>query len=291
MKRAREEEAGPGASDAGGGGAGGGASGAQAETARKALLLSTQAVGVNAAAVRAARDDVDALFEAMLVWHEWDKGGGRRFTADELLRVGSRRGKPVLVRLALERGANVNASDHTGGTAAHVAAEEGNPECLKLLLEAGIDKDVRDSAENSIGMTVLETAALYGKADCVKVLLEAGADVDLANIEYGWTPLRRAAHNGDSVCLKLLLEAGADVDKADKGGWTTLCAAAEKPGYPRPNPPEHYQGQHVDCVRLLLEAGASVDANTKKYARGKAAALIKAACSKDGGSAGRRRAH
>ena len=88
----------------------------------------------------------------------------------------------------------------------------------------------------------------------------------------------------------MLLEAGADVDKADDSG-TPLRAAVEAAAYPRPTyAPERIKGQHVDCVRLLLEAGASVDAKTKKYARGEAAALIKAACSKDGGSAGRRRA-
>ena len=42
----------------------------------------------------------------MLGWDGGGEGGGRRFTADELSRVGSRCGKPGLVRLALERGAD-----------------------------------------------------------------------------------------------------------------------------------------------------------------------------------------
>ena len=60
------------------------------------------------------------------------------------------------------------------GAAALVAAREGLPEGLKLLLESGnVDSDMTD--EN--GWTLLRTASWSGQGACVSVLISAGAKV------------------------------------------------------------------------------------------------------------------
>ena len=50
-------------------------------------------------------------------------------------------------------------------------------------------------------------AAQEGHADCLRLLLEAGCDKDKAR-EDGGTPVSIAAHNGHVACLRLLEEAG-----------------------------------------------------------------------------------
>ena len=55
----------------------------------------------------------------------------------------------------------------------HRAATLGDIQCLKRLLELGVDRDPRQIQ----GATPLHLAASFGEAECVKALLDAGADV------------------------------------------------------------------------------------------------------------------
>lgn len=48
-------------------------------------------------------------------------------------------GRTKLVKLLIEKGADVNAQDYAGWTALHNAAQAGNVEMMKLLLENGAD--------------------------------------------------------------------------------------------------------------------------------------------------------
>ena len=50
--------------------------------------------------------------------------------------------------------------------------------------------------------------------DVVKVLLEAGVDKDRADTE-SFVPLHSASENGHAEVVNVLLQAGADKDKAD----------------------------------------------------------------------------
>ena len=57
-----------------------------------------------------------------------------------------------------------------GATPAYMAAQEGQADCLRLLLEAGCDKD----NANDYGATPAFMAAQEGHADCLRLLEEAG---------------------------------------------------------------------------------------------------------------------
>ncbi|CAK9100631.1 unnamed protein product [Durusdinium trenchii] len=121
-----------------------------------------------------------------------------------------------------------------------LAASCGHLEVVRLLLEAGADKDAADTD----GSTALQFAA--GKGHChlkvVRLLLEAGADKDAADTD-GSTALHFAARNGHLKVVQLLREAGADKDAADTDGCTALGFAA-------------YNGNgHLEVVRSLPEAG------------------------------------
>ncbi|CAK8994192.1 unnamed protein product [Durusdinium trenchii] len=150
-----------------------------------------------------------------------------------------------VVRLLLEAGVDKDAADTDGWTALHIAAENGHSEVVRLLLEAGADKDAADIHFN--GWTALHFSARNGHLEVARLLLEARADKDAATAD-GLTALHIAAREGYSALkvVRLLCEAGADKDAADIGGSTALHFAA--------------RNGHLEVVRLLLEAGADKDA-------------------------------
>ena len=85
------------------------------------------------------------------------------------------------------------------------AAVNGREAVVRLLLEAGADKE----AKNNYGRTPLIIAAQKGREAVVRLLLEAGADKE-AKSNDGNTPLIRRRSNGHEAVVPLLLEAGAD---------------------------------------------------------------------------------
>ena len=131
---------------------------------------------------------------------------GDLFRGPDLVEA-ARSGKAERVRLALQRGADVNARDsHLGATALHHAALHGHVGCIKaLLLHA--KPDVR--AKDNVGDTALHYASLMGHASCCSVLLQAGADVGDRNFDGDTAMLMAgrgvgvAAANAESVRLVL----------------------------------------------------------------------------------------
>ena len=153
-----------------------------------------------------------------------------------------------LVRLLLEAGADKDATNGFGGTALCMAAREGHLEVARSLLEAGADKDA--ATTDVKGTTALFVAAREGHLNVARLLLEAGADKDTRN-RFGVTALCAAANNGHLEVVRLLLEAGADKDAltTDVHGTTALFVAARE--------------GHLKVARLLLEAGADKDTRNR----------------------------
>ncbi len=99
----------------------------------------------------------------------------------------------------------------------HFAAADGHIEVVRLLLEDG----AHVSATNEGGETPLHYAANHGHIEVVKVLLDNGADVSAKGTGCG-TPLQWAARNGQIKAAELLLARGADVNQRGGGGRTAL---------------------------------------------------------------------
>ncbi|KAM4554337.1 cortactin-binding protein 2 isoform 2-T2 [Fundulus diaphanus] len=125
-------------------------------------------------------------------------------------------------------------------SALFAAAENGQTDCVKLLLSAGLPADILD--EN--GFTPLHFAAAHGHTSCVEALLASGAAVDSAAAE-GQTSLFLACEAGRLDCAQALLDAGANRSLTTKDGCTTLHAAV--------------RSGHVDTLRLLLHHPADGD--------------------------------
>lgn len=126
----------------------------------------------------------------------------------------------TLVKLLLDRGANVNAIELDGDTALIAAARAGHADSVKLLLDAGANKDAteqnryynsgcqRPQCMQLNFATALIHAAAKGHADVVRELLAAGASKDVTD-HWGHTALEAATFNQHDQVVKLLQDAGA----------------------------------------------------------------------------------
>jgi ankyrin repeat protein len=145
--------------------------------------------------------------------------------ADVPLIEAVKRGDVTAVRTLLRQGADPNAAQGDGLTALHVAAETGQLEITRLLLDANATVDARSRLG---GYTPLHLAARSGQAAVVGALLDAGADPKVVTTTSGATPLHLAAKalNGEGA-VRALLEAGAPVDALESSaGQTPLMFAA-----------------------------------------------------------------
>lgn len=98
---------------------------------------------------------------------------------------------------------------------------------MELLLKAGADPALasNDMAE---GATCLSVAASQGKPGLLRLLLDSdklGAAVNRPEAQQGFTPLMLAARRGSKDCVELLLAAGADPSAVNAAGRSALDVA------------------------------------------------------------------
>jgi ankyrin repeat protein len=91
---------------------------------------------------------------------------GRDPLREPPLSIAAGLGKLEIVKLLLEKGANVNATDLLGQTPLMIAAKEGHLEIVKLLLAKG----AAPNAKNSEGKTALDFATKAGRTEVVNLL-------------------------------------------------------------------------------------------------------------------------
>ncbi|KAL5548879.1 hypothetical protein UlMin_004110 [Ulmus minor] len=156
----------------------------------------------------------------------------------------------------------------------HYSAAQGHHEIVSLLLESGVDINLR----NYRGQTALMQACQHGHWEVVQTLILFKANIHRADYLNGGTALHLAALNGHTRCIRLLLAdyipsspncgkmlrnmsdneesiSGFDhkalfrvINRPADGGVTALHMAA--------------LNGHVESVQLLLNLGASVSVAT-----------------------------
>lgn len=120
------------------------------------------------------------------------------------------------------KGSIINDEDESGNTALHLAALNGHPKIIGLLIDNGASVDPR----NSLLWTPLDCAAAKGFDKCATILIERDAPVDpmdLANV----TPLHLSSAEGHVEVVKVLLNGGADIILRDHTGRNALDMAIE----------------------------------------------------------------
>ena len=152
-------------------------------------------------------------------------------------------GSSDCVRLLLDNGVNINVKNINGNTALHLAAQKGHTGIVKTLLE--VDRSLAKDRAND-GNMAHHLAAFKGHAETVRLLSEI--DTSLAKEEDGDgnIALHLAALQGHTETTEALLEIDRSlVEVGDYYGNTALHLAARK--------------GHTKTVEVLLYYGSLVN--------------------------------
>ena len=155
------------------------------------------------------------------------------------------------LRLLIELGGNVNIKHGCMElTPLEAALQQGQDECVQILLEFGADPTGRALAE----------AVLNSRLNWIKKLLDAGADenepsVIEKDVEQK-TALIRAVEKGFYIIAELLIQAGANVNAVSEYGSTALVTASQ---YISCKPNEY--ADHGKYIDFLIDEGADVNKN------------------------------
>ncbi|XP_065584178.1 ankyrin repeat, PH and SEC7 domain containing protein secG-like [Artemia franciscana] len=183
-----------------------------------------------------------------------------------------------VIKMILDKGADVNARDIYGESPLHLAASSRcSQTVIECLLKFGADVHIRNSEQLSplhlaahCGHTLtvecllrssadinargkydgspLHLAAVRGHTQTAECLLRSGADVN-ARCIYDQSPLHLAAFHGHTQTAKCLSRCGAEVNARDIYGKSPLHLAA-------------FHG-HTQTVECLLRSGADINARGK----------------------------
>jgi hypothetical protein len=134
---------------------------------------------------------------------------------------------------------------------------------VRLLLDKGADVNTQaDQGETALILAIRECQAETDGTEMVQALLARGADPDLPSWN-GRTPLMQASTQGHPGIVDLLLRRGADLLPTDGEGKTALLLA-------RTCWADTRQQRHQKVIRLLAVYGAKQDiAAPRRSSRGK----------------------
>jgi ankyrin repeat protein len=157
-------------------------------------------------------------------------------------------GSLSVVRELIEAGVPVSGKDSWENSALTYAAMRGDPNMVRMLIDAGASKDDAEAKARA-----LLNATRKGSFEVVEMLLEYGASPNTAS-NRRMSVLMGAAESGMPAIVAEILKYRPNVKERDQQGQTALSLACE------------WTGSDVDrhsdrgaVVRMLADAGADVN--------------------------------
>ncbi len=150
-----------------------------------------------------------------------------------------------LVNLLIKEGASLESQTDQGFTPLYCAAKTGSIEVCELLIENG----ALLNAQSKQGWTALHIAAVEGHVGVCELLIEKKASLE-ARADQGFTSLHIAADKGCAEVCELLIEKGALLEAQTNLGWRALHLAAEE--------------GHVEVCELLIAKGALLESQINR---------------------------
>jgi len=138
----------------------------------------------------------------------------------------------------LVKGADINARNANGETPLFNAAKSNSVNIIQTIVDGGGEIQARDN----LGSTAIHAAVRWDAVKSIDKLVALGINVNAQNTS-GKSPLAEAAAAGKYDLAKRLLELGADPNSCDTEGVTILM--------------DSIRGLNVDNVKLLLANGAN----------------------------------
>jgi len=134
------------------------------------------------------------------------------------LYIAMQKGYDVVAGILLSKSADpsgdANWQNQIGTPLLHLATEKGNPAIVRVLINYGAEVDATDYMDN----TALCIAAELGHLEVIRTLIQNNANVSHQNMK-GDTPLILAAANKKDEAVTLLLESGADATMMNYSGY------------------------------------------------------------------------
>lgn len=164
-------------------------------------------------------------------------------------------GKPKILQLLIDAGADLDVKDLHGRTAISWASYHGCDKSVQTLIPAGAALDIQDNFGDTALILSLKRDQ---RDDYIKnipaLLVSGGAALDIQN-SFGMTALHYAAFNCYKDAVRLLLDAGATANVFDKKLKTPLMELVTTDA--QYGPYSEY-GVHFDIANLLIKAGSDV---------------------------------
>jgi uncharacterized protein len=198
-----------------------------------------------------------------------------------------RDGNATMMRLLLDRGADIGQTSGNHTTPLIIAVLNGQVGLATELLNRGADPNAADDYHRAALFAAIDLRNFnhekYGDLptdgrdplDLIKALLKKGANPNLQTdtvpvhglmqFDASWvnfdgeTPFVRAALSGDIEVMRLLLENGADANIATTQGSTALMASSGINWIPGQTFTRS-EADYVEAVKLCLDRGAPVNA-------------------------------
>ncbi|VDP26713.1 unnamed protein product [Schistosoma curassoni] len=177
--------------------------------------------------------------------------------------IAASKGNELLMEILVKRNCNVNATDLYGRNALHFVSKNGHIDALYYLLSVELLKTKIDERDYS-GCSPLHLACENNQQHCVRLLLETGANPDIETetmtiimissnalvlMRTRDCPLIECSRRGFHKCIDLLIENKASREKTSKDKQTPLHLAVSQ--------------NRLEAVEALLFCGAPLDLRDK----------------------------